>query len=101
MFERLKSRYRGFWDKEQADASRLAEQLAAAMRQKLAAESPPDGCPHQYVGRREYCGRRLFEGSPYCYWHHPDTSKYTVDAVTKYFGDGTTLKSAIELEAKD
>jgi uncharacterized protein YjbI with pentapeptide repeats len=38
------------------------------------------------------------EGHEFCYWHVPDTKKYSPNVLSQYFGDGITIAQALEEE---
>ena len=63
---------------------------------------PPEGrCPVNYFFSTDYCGRKLYKGSEYCYWHTPSKDKYSPEGISCYFGESITLKGAIEKEVAE
>jgi hypothetical protein len=62
----------------------------------------PGTCPKYLLLRqRNHCGRRLFEGSDYCYWHTQSGDKYSPKSVQNYFGDGSTLGHILASEVAE
>ena len=66
---------------------------------KLENLSPAGLCPKRFLlAKSTYCGRKLFQGSTYCYWHADSADKYNPSAVQSYFGEGLTLAQALTQE---
>jgi len=62
-------------------------------------EPPLGACPkYLLVQEVNYCGRKLFEGSDYCYWHTQSKVKYLPESIGKYFGESLTLGQALAKE---
>jgi hypothetical protein len=83
-----------------ARASTEAEPRAGAPKLE---NVPPAGlCPKRFLlAKSSYCGRKLLQGSNYCYWHAHNTNKYAPSAVQSYFGEGVTLAHALTKEIAD
>lgn len=81
-------------------SAEVMAQMQANLQEFLNAK--PNACPYEPFltsAKRVFCDRPLLEGSQYCFWHTPDTSKYDPKAMERYFGDSRTLKEAVENEA--
>jgi uncharacterized protein YjbI with pentapeptide repeats len=65
--------------------------------------TPPVGrCPkYLFLHDEGYCGRKLYEGSEYCYWHTESKDKYLPESIRKYFGERLTLGQALVKEIAD
>lgn len=63
---------------------------------------PPGACPKYLLLReRNYCGRKLLEGSDYCYWHTQSVDKYLPKSLQNYFGEGSTLGHILAKEVAE
>ena len=94
------------------DLERLAIQVINAVldveagqtnEQTGALPASPSGRCSKYLllKERSYCGRELLKGSQYCYWHTQGVSKYQPTSVQDYFGEGSTLPSALAKEVAE
>src|SRR5438132_3589031 len=94
----LRRAYTRFWVRQRAEQRRLESQLGSALESLQLTEKPPEvGCHHRYTFG-QYCGRPQLSESNFCFWHHRDKAKYSPEVIATYFGDGASLKDAIERE---
>lgn len=94
----LRRAYTRYWEKQKAEQRRLGSQLGPALESLQLTEKPPEiGCHHRYIFG-QYCGRTQLSESKFCFWHHRDKAKYFPEVITTYFGEGASLKDAIERE---
>jgi uncharacterized protein YjbI with pentapeptide repeats len=52
------------------------------------------------LSRAGRCGRALYEGTPFCFWHAPTSEKFSMEALAAEFGPGVTLSQALEREVR-
>jgi hypothetical protein len=64
-------------------------------------DAPLGVCPKYLLHKGNYCGRKIFEGSDYCYWHTQSRDKYLPESIASYFGESFTLSQALEKEVAD
>lgn len=82
--------------------SEMSRQLAAGMKHWLA-EQPTAGTCKVRMAYGEssqsgsFCGRKV-AANDLCYWHLPDTGKYSRTVLDEYFGKDVTLAEALEEE---
>jgi hypothetical protein len=78
------------------------DELTVTALEKMGISPPDQQKCSEYLPMtaRDYCQRSLFEGCDRCFWHAESKTKYEAASLQMYFGEGTTLRSAVEAEVR-